>query len=471
MSVQGPLGATPQGGAIELGSRGRDRHSGPLGAGETATRTRLGLLGLAGILVSGLLISLGAAHTDALLPESVRPVPGWLAGPLGGTGLDLGVVGLIAVFALMFGGYLLVVRESERLSARTVLMGIAALHAIILLAPPLLSTDVFSYQAYARMWALYGVNPYLQGPHVIALDPLYPFIGAKWVTTPTAYGPVFTSISYALAPLSIAASVLAYKAIAAVASLGTVALVWNGARLRGLNPAKAAALVGLNPLLVVYGVGGGHNDLLMLALLVAGIYALLQHRERTAGAMTVIGAGVKLTAGLFLPFMLASGSGLGARSRRREILIGASAAAVAVAILGFAAFGSGPLHLLGTLQKTESEGDWHSIPGFISTRLGLGAIGHIAGLCLGVIFAGVFVWLVRKVWRGEMDWIDGAGWTAVALLITVGSMLPWYVAWLMPLAALGTDRRLWRASLVTTGVVLAIQMIGFLPHGNSLLGL
>jgi len=37
MSVQGPLGATPQGGAIELGSRGRDRHSGPLGAGETAT--------------------------------------------------------------------------------------------------------------------------------------------------------------------------------------------------------------------------------------------------------------------------------------------------------------------------------------------------------------------------------------------------------------------------------------------------
>ncbi|MGI8865031.1 MAG: polyprenol phosphomannose-dependent alpha 1,6 mannosyltransferase MptB [Solirubrobacteraceae bacterium] len=471
MSVHEPLGATPQGGAIELRSRGRDRRSGPLVAGESATRARLGLVGLAGILVSGLLISLGAAQTDALLPESVRPVPGWLAGPLGGTGLDLGTVGLIAVFALIFGGYVLVLRESERLSARMVLMGIAALHAIILLAPPLLSTDIFSYQAYARMWALYGANPYLQGPHVIALDPLYPFIGAKWVTTPTAYGPVFTSISYALAPLSIAASVLAYKAIAAVASLATVALVWNAARLRGLNPAKAAALVGLNPLLVVYGVGGGHNDLLMLALLVAGIYALLQQRERTAGAMTVVGAGVKLTAGLFLPFMLASGNRLGARSRRREILIGASAAAVAVAILGFAAFGSGPLHLLGTLQKTQSEGDWHSIPGFISTRLGLGAIGHIAGLCLGVIFAGVFVWLVRKVWRDEMDWIDGAGWTAVALLITAGSMLPWYVAWLMPLAALGSDRRLWRASLVITGVVLGIQMIGFLPHGNSLLGL
>jgi hypothetical protein len=186
--------------------------------------------------------------------------------------------------------------------------------------------------------------------------------------------------------------------------------------------------------------------------------------------MTVISASVKLTGGLLLPFALASSSGLGGRGRRREILVGASVAAVLAAILGFAAFGSGTLHLPATLQQTQSEGDWHSIPGFISTRLGLGTIGHIAGLALGVVFAGVFVWLVRRVWRGEMDWIDGAGWTAVALLITAGSMLPWYVAWLMPLAALGTDRRLWRASLVITGVVLAIQLIGLIPSGHSLVG-
>ncbi len=39
-------------------------------------------------------------------------------------------------------------------------------------------------------------------------------------------------------------------------------------------------MVGLNPLLVVYGVGGGHNDLLMLAVLLAGIALILQHRDR-----------------------------------------------------------------------------------------------------------------------------------------------------------------------------------------------
>ena len=140
---------------------------------------------------------------------------------------------------------------------------------VVLLAPPLISTDIFSYQAYARMGSLFGTNPYLSGPHALGVgDPVFPYIGSKWSYIPSVYGPVFTIFSYLLAPLSIAASVVAYKSIAAIASLGIVALVFNAARLRGTDPVRAAALVGLNPLLVLYGVGGGHNDLLMLLALV-----------------------------------------------------------------------------------------------------------------------------------------------------------------------------------------------------------
>ena len=476
MSAPGPLGGTSQPDSMELTARALDTRAPRLRAprlrpADARSRINPAALALGGVLLCALLISVGAANTDLLLPESVRPVPNWLAGPLGSTGLSLGVLPLITIFTLMFVCYVRAVRGADRLSPRLVLMTIAALHAVVLLAPPMLSTDVFSYQAYAKIWALYGANPYLQGPHAIALDPLYPFIGAKWVSTPSAYGPAFTALSYPFAHLSIAASALAYKTIAALASLVTVALVWNSARLRGLNPARAAALVALNPLVVVYGVGGGHNDLLMLALLMAGVYALLGHRHRAAGAFPVLAAAVKLTAGVFLPFIVAAAPGLGARSRRRSILIGASAAVVPMAVLGFAAFGTGQLNLLATLQKTQGEGDWHSIPGFISTSLGLGTVGHIAGVCLAVVFICVFFWLVRKVGRGEMDWIDGAGWTAVALLITAGSMLPWYVAWLMPFAALGTDRRLWRASLVVSGVVGAIQLVSYVPHTNPLMWL
>jgi hypothetical protein len=463
MSISRPLGATPESGAFEFSSTA-------LGSRAAASRARLGQLGLAGVLLTGLVLTLAAPNTDSLLPESVRPIPSWLAGPFGSAGFGLGVVPLILLLAVMFASYAVVTSAAGRLSSRSVLMAIAALHALVLLAPPLLSTDVFSYQAYARIGALYGANPYLQGPHAIALDPVYPFIGAKWVTTPTAYGPLFTLISYVLAPLSIAASALAYKAIAAVSSLALVGFVWNAARLRGLDPVRSAALVGLNPLIVLYGVGGGHNDMLMLAAVAAGIYLLLQHRQRGGAAAMMLGIGIKLTAGLPLAFALASGAGRRTSRPRRDILLGSGVAAGVLVVVGFGVFGAGPLHMIATLQKGQSEGDWHSIPGFITTRLELTLVGHIIGVLLALAFALVLLWLLWRVWNGQIDWIDGAGWATVAMLVSASALLPWYVAWLIPLAALASDRRLWRTAIVMTGIVLGIQMLGYIPHGSSLLG-
>jgi alpha-1,6-mannosyltransferase len=461
MSVQSPLGATPQSGSFELAPSGLRARA--------ESRSWAGLIALAGVLVCGLVISLAAAGTDNLLPESVRPIPSWLAGPFGSTGLNIGVVGLLLVLIAMFASYAVAAYTADRLSGRTVLMAIVGLHVLMLLAPPLLSTDVFSYQIYARMGALYGTNVYLHGPHAIALDPLYPFIGAKWVSTPSAYGPLFTAVSYLFAHMSIAASALAYKAIAALASLATVGLIWNAARLRGVDPVRAAALFGLNPLIVLYGVGGGHNDLLMLALMVAGLLTVLQYRERTGGGLMVAAVAVKLTAGLVLPFALARSFAQRAHKGRFDVLIGAGMSLVAVGALSFAMFGTGLLKLPSTLASIQNEGDWHSIPGFISTRLGLGAVGHVTGYILAAVFLVVVIALIRRVARGELDWIHGAGWATLALLLTTSSLLPWYVAWLVPFAALSTDRRLWRAAIVVTGVIQGIQLLGYIPHGSSLL--
>jgi hypothetical protein len=59
----------------------------------------------------------------------------------------------------------------------------------------------------------------------------------------------------------------------------------------------------------------------------------------------------------------------------------------------------------------------------------------------------------------------------VALLVSAGSLLPWYVAWLMPLAALGRDGRLWRASIALTCLIGCFQVLAYIPHGHSVLGL
>jgi alpha-1,6-mannosyltransferase len=453
MTLHGPLRAGADGAPITAAVVARERSD------------WRGLVAIVGVIVCGGLLSIAAAHTSSLLPESIRPVPPALAGSFAGLGVDLHVGGTIAALALMFGSYAVIVATAGRVSGRAVLLAVAALHALVLLGPPLVSTDVFSYQAYARMGAVYSYNPYLNGPHAIALDPVFPYIGAKWSYIPSVYGPLFTAFSYLVAPLSIAVSVIAYKSIAAVASLVLVALVWQCARLRGNDPVRAAALVGLNPLLVLYGVGGGHNDLLMMVAVVGSIYALLLTRERLGGALSLVAIGVKLTAGLLLPFAIAAGGPRRGAGRRRDLLLGAGAGLAAIAALSFTVFGSGAFHLLATVRQGQSEGDWKSIPGAITTRLHLPTIGHIVGYLLAAAFVAIALWLLRRVWRGVTDWIDGAGWATVALLIASSSMLPWYVAWMLPLAALGHDRRLVRMAVILTGAVQAIQLLGYIPQG------
>jgi alpha-1,6-mannosyltransferase len=447
MRAREPLGAMQQGGALQLSASGPNERDGLSSPGAW--------IGLGGLLVTGLVIALAAAHTELLLPQSLRPVPGWLAGAFGRIGLDIGLPGLTAALVLMFVSYAVALKAAKHLSRRAVLISIAALNTLVLVAPPLLSTDLFSYIAYGRLGTAYGINPYLHGPNVISFDPLYHLIGAQWTHTPTTYGPLFTALSYPLAGLDIAANVFAYKAIAWLSCLAIVVLVWHAARLRGMDPVKAVALVGLNPIIVIYGVGGGHNDLLMLAILVAGIYVLLRQREFTGGAMIVAATAIKLTGGLLLPFALAASAGRRvATSGRARILGGAALAAALFGGLGLVMFGSGTLHLLGTLQSIQGHGDLHSIPGFILTALGLMRYSSALGVVLHTAYAISVVWLLYRVWIGELDWITAAGWATVGLLVSAGLLMPWYIAWLIPLAALSSDRRLWFTAIGLTSLGL-----------------
>ena len=133
--------------------------------------------------------------------------------------------------------------------------------------------------------------------------PISWYIGAQWIYTPSVYGPLFTFLSTAFASTSIAFNYYAYKVIAAAASSGTRSwLIWKSAQRRGVSPVRGVALFGLNPMVTLYGVGGGHNDLLMLLFTSWGVYAVLRTRERAAGALLAVGAAIKLTGAIVLPF-------------------------------------------------------------------------------------------------------------------------------------------------------------------------
>ena len=50
------------------------------------------------------------------------------------------------------------------------------------------------------------------------------------------------------------------------------------------------------------------------------------------------------------------------------------------------------------------------------------------------------------------------GWTTLALLLTLTWVMPWYIAWLLPFAALSPQSRLRAATLVCGAFLLVVHL-------------
>ncbi len=262
-------------------------------------------------------------------------------------------------------------------------------------------------------------------------------------------------------PLGVAASFWAIKVMLMAASLGTILLVWKCARMLDLDPVKAIVLVGLNPIVIVWGLGGDHNDFLTVFAIVLGFYLLLRAREHDRSGATGIGAGaafvaataLKASAGILIPIVLVSL--LRAPRRLTRVLLGMVAAGVVVGAASLIAFG---LHIPDLSTQSEVVAN-ESVPNLIGLALGAGGETETLHTLLSGVFLLSVLGCCAMAFSRRWDSITASGWATVALLLTLGWVLPWYVLWLLPLAALSRSRR-----LRTTALVLgAYLMIAWAP--------
>ena len=476
----------------------------------SSERAWVGAACLLTIVACSALIVVMAANRPSILSATTHAnfFPHWMAGPLGGLlpGLTRNSTTLKYLFSgaivLMYASYLLALRYVPRLRARWAIATVVAVHAIFLLAPPLALTDIFNYVNYGRMEVVHHLNPYttipILEPHN---DPSYDL--SNWHQLLSPYGPLFTLLTFVVVPLGVAASFWVLKGLLAVASLATIFLVWKCARLLGRDPVAAIVLVGLNPIVLVWGLGGDHNDFLMVFFIVLGFYLLLRTRERDrlrekvaspaapaehsragtrgwllplsfpeigAGAAFVTAAAIKASGVVLIPVVLA---GLLRMPRRlTQVLIGMVAAAALAAAASLIAFG---LHVpdLSTQSRLVTN---VSVPNLIGLALGQG--GETASLhtVLNAALVLAVVLCCVQAWRRRAS-VTASGWASVALLVTLSWVLPWYVLWVLPLAALSGSRRLRVAALVL-GVYFIIawapasgqlwNAIGFHPEKTSL---
>jgi alpha-1,6-mannosyltransferase len=419
------------------------------GRSEWWTRTLLGLLGLLLVAATAEIVLDGAVGHSPLIPKSPA-IAGWL----GGIGERLGYrVFLIAVlaFTVAYAGLLAIAgRFAGAISKRWAIALIAALHAIVFVGPVLLSTDVFSYIAYARMGVEHGINPYLHGPVAISRDPVFLYVGHSWRHVATAYGPLYTLFTYPFAALGVKGALWGLKLVALLASAGTLALTWRCAHARGVNPTWAILVVGANPLYVIYGVGGAHNDMLMLLMMMAAVSLTLSGRDTAAAASVVAGALVKATVAALLPFMILS-------RRRLAPVLGALAAVALGALLAYVAFGVHGIDVVSALNRDAALVSTDSFATEIAHLFGKPGVFPIDHDLLKAALVVIVLHLMWRTWRGY-DWIAASGWALLAISVTSTWLLAWYILWPLPLAVVARDRRLLIATLAVQALFVLHQI-------------
>ncbi len=381
------------------------------------------------------------------------------------------VVLLISAFAIFWLG----LRMARERPQQALIPGLwAILFALLLVpTPPIASQDVYSYAAYGRMAAVYYENPYLSGPSKIAEDPSANFVGRMWWDMPSVYGPVMQAIAWGAAKLlgGIGSIVLGLKAVAAaVFGLALWLLQRIGKDLS--RPASVAVVaIGWNPLVLIHIVGGGHNDILVAAALLAGLYLHLKGRRLLAAVAITLGALVKLTAlvplGLYLLLVW-----------RKRDEIGGWWKAMAVGVISagtfipaYAPYWKG-LATLRSLVRVSSLETTISVP-VVAARvihLGLESIGlqplkvsswtAIIRVAMAAGFGVYALLLCRYLGRAEEMLPEVWGKALLAFCLTTAYLLPWYLVWPMLVLALVPHGKTFRLAMAAAFVYSFTQLPG-----------
>jgi alpha-1,6-mannosyltransferase len=337
----------------------------------------------------------------------------------------------------------------------------ASVFAIVMgFAAPVLVPDFWLSFAWGRtLW--WGGNPYYAVPAQSVHD--LPFDAPILRAT---YGPLWMHVSWLVSRVTLGSllwgSVL-FKALLVAAWIGTLLLVNRLLRAAPVvQRCMALVVVGWLPLGVVQTVGDGHNDIFMVAAVLGWLLLLETGRPFAASVSLGLSFLIKyVSAPLFLLDLMHrrdDGSPHPTPTQRIRRYVPRALVVGLLVVLAFAPVFRG----LDFFRSTgEVRGGYFFLPAD-----GVKAIGHIAGvnlfplaLAVQAIFPVVTLWTLWRYFRApgrERFRLAVAGVMLSVLFVAAGHVWPWYVIWLLAVAALVPASTSFRWA---TGVALGAPMI------------
>lgn len=327
---------------------------------------------------------------------------GWLAADRTGEGETVGVVAVIWITGLL-------------------------LRAALFTLEPVLSDDFYRYLWDGHVQRS-GINPYLHAPAASGVEGLR----TTWhglinnPTVPTIYPP-FAQIAFL--PAAMAGSALwILKATWLLCDLLTAVFVTRIAKATGRRPALALLLYLWAPLLVIEVAWSAHLEPLGMAAMMGSVLALSRPgvRDRLRAAM----AGFALALAALTKF--APAAALPALVRRRGWTpLLAFTMTVAALYMPYISAGTE----LFTGLRTYGEHWWFMQGAFSALEVIAGEPMRARQLA-GILVLGVVAWTAWK----RVDVETALFWTIGTGMIVTPTFHPWYVLWMLPLAALRVNR-------------------------------
>jgi len=427
-------------------------------------------------------LCLALAGCGSANPRDPRDL--WFGGdtPLGTTRVGHAIPRLLLIggLLLLLAGWLILGLAVQRHAAGTRAVLVVTLLAALplLLAPPLTSSDGYSYIAIGQL-VRSGHDPYSVGWAVLGRADYARMTDPQWAVSPAPYSPLALRLLSGLAALAggdLLRGVALMRVIDVLALAACTGLLLHLARRSGRAPAPVLWLAVANPLVLLSTVSAVHLDVLMVVGLLAAIACHRAGHPLPALVLVGLAAQVKVVA-LLLALVLAADLALRetGTGRRIAVLAGGLATTVASFSLLSAATGLGWGWLRGLSTPGRSTNSFTPIDAVwdLLIRVSLvadrptGQSVHGApdgpkalALLLAAALAAVAATRVRTLG------VERASGLAFAGLVLLGGIVwPWYLLWPLALLALGGST----AERVAVGFASAVLMLSLLPSGVAAL--
>ncbi|MDZ4227895.1 MAG: hypothetical protein U1E54_01485, partial [Candidatus Levybacteria bacterium] len=166
--------------------------------------------------------------------------------------------------------------------------------------PAMLSFDIFNYIATSKVLFFYHENPYIIMPIEFVGDPLLGFTHAA--NKIALYGPfwvLLTGIPYLFGFGNFLVILFSFKLFSLLFYLGTVFLIWKISR-----NILSLILFSFNPLIVIETLVGGHNDIVMIFLVLLSFLLLIKKKIFLGTIFFILSILIKYATILLIPVFL-----------------------------------------------------------------------------------------------------------------------------------------------------------------------